>query len=383
VQLVYLLDHFPRLTERFVLTEIAELRRQGDEVLVVARRSEHDPEPDAAGVDVLRLPERVGSSAVVALARSPRRALPALAWAIRARRYEREALRAFGEAAWLARRLPASTERLHAHFAHGSATLALLLARLTGRPFSFTAHAYDVLVATHPLLLRRKVDEAAFVVAVSEFTRARLAAGNGKVAVVRNGVEPPAPAAPDDPPLVLAVARLVEKKGLDTLLRACAELVRRGVRFRCELVGDGPERGRLEALARELDLGDAVRLSGARPHAEVAGRLARARAFALPCRRARDGDEDALPVALVEALAAGVPVVTTGVGGIPEAVEDGVSGLLVPPEDPRALADALERLLVDDALHARLAAGGRDAARAFDPERCVGELRALLAGAAR
>jgi glycosyltransferase involved in cell wall biosynthesis len=280
----------------------------------------------------------------------------------------------------------------HAHFAHGSATLALLVSRLTGRPFSFTAHARDLLVATHPSMVRRKAAEAGAVIAVSEFTAARLRALAGahgdRVVVVRNGIDTEAirGAADASPgrrdPVVLAVARLVEKKGLDTLVRACRTLRDRGLEVRCEIIGEGPERPALEFLIRTLGLERSVSLLGAQPHEEVLRRLGRGRVFALPCRRARDGDEDALPVALVEALASGLPAVSTTAGGIAELVADGTTGRLVRPGDPEALADALAELLENDELWARLQAGGRDAAAPYDVARCVDELQTVFFRAA-
>jgi glycosyltransferase involved in cell wall biosynthesis len=391
VRLVYVVDHFPRLSERFVVTELLELRRRGERVVIVARCQARDLEEDVAGLSVLRLPRRgFLRDAIRSIVSSPGRSLPALGWAIRASRRERGALRTFGQAAFLARRLPAP-DLFHAHFAHGSATHALLVSRLTGRPFSFTAHARDLLVATHPSMLRRKAAEAAAVVAVSEFTAARFRAVAGthreKVVVVRNGVDTGAirRAIESSPrrrdPLVLAVARLVEKKGLDTLVRACGTLRDRGLEVRCEIIGEGPERPALESLVRTLGVQCSVSLVGAQPHEEVLRRLGRGRVFALPCRQARDGDEDALPVALVEALASGLPAVSTTAGGIAELIADGTSGRLVAPGDSEGLANALAQLLEDDDLWARLAAGGRKAAAPYDVVRCVDALQAVFSRA--
>ncbi len=159
---------------------------------------------------------------------------------------------------------------------------------------------------------------------------------------------------------------MVEKKGLDTLVAAIAELVAAGrTDVRLEIIGDGPGRAALEAQIAELGVGDRVVLRGGQPPTEVRATLARAQVFALAAREARDGDTDGLPVALLEAMAHGVAVVATPIAGLPEAVIDGETGLLVPPDDSAALAAAIARLLDDSALRERLSS----AARAFVAER--------------
>ncbi len=153
---------------------------------------------------------------------------------------------------------------------------------------------------------------------------------------------------------MLGVGRLVPKKGFDLLVEAVAAVP--GARLR--LVGEGPERERLEAQVRRLGLGSRVELLGARPHAEVLDLVARARVLALPARVAADGDRDSMPVVVKEAMARSVPVVVTSVAGLPEAV-DGTCGWVVPPEDPAALAAALREALDDPAEAARRGAAGR------------------------
>jgi glycosyltransferase involved in cell wall biosynthesis len=400
VTLVYVVKRFPKFSETFILQELLELERQGEAVAVCSLEAPHPNEPRHEGAEELaaralylparpvRVPRLVAAS-LRELAMSPVRAGKALAWCVRlAVRQRRLAhLRRFGEAAWLRPRVPRNVEHVHAHFAHGPATVALLLGRLLGRPFSFTGHARDIFELVSPEVLAAKAAEARFVVAVSEHTRAHVAAAvapadRAKVVVIRNGIDARrfAPRArPQSPePLVLAVSRLVEKKGLETLVDACALLVARGVDVRCEVIGEGPLRARLERRAAEAGLDGRLVLAGGREHAAVRAAFERAAVFALPCRQLPTGDRDGLPVAIVEALAVGVPVVSTPVGGIPEAVRDGESGLLVPPDDPEALADAIARVLADDELRARLVAGGRAAAAGFDLGASVSQLRRLF-----
>ena len=345
MRLLYVLDRFPVLSETFVVREVRGLLAAGDDVVVYARRG---GEPGVAD-DLRELVVR------------PRRALA------------RGALRVAGEAAWLAKAVRA--DRAHAHFAFGSASVALLYGRLTGVPASFTAHAHDLYGGVGDRALRRNVALAAWAAAPSEHgarsLRDRAAPRDRhKVVVQRNGVDRDAVEAgpPDMPPRVIGIGRLVEKKGFDVLVRAAAGL---DANVDVEIVGNGPQRARLEALA-----GGRVRFSGALSHDEALARLRGASAFVLPCRELASGDRDGLPVALVEAMSAGVPVVTTPVGGIPELVRNGETGVLVAPDDDAALAAAITHMLADPG---DLAAAGRAATEPWDAERCIAALRARFA----
>jgi colanic acid/amylovoran biosynthesis glycosyltransferase len=349
VRLLYVLDRFPVLSETFVVNEVRGLLAAGDDVTVYARRG-----GERGVADDLR--ELVTGPGAAAGVRGTGAAL-----ALR----ERGALHALGEARWLAKTV--RCDHAHAHFAFGAASIALLYGRLTGTPASFTAHARDLYGGVRPAALGRKVAAAAWAAAPSEHGAALLRAcgPRGTVVVQRNGVDRHAVDAgvPETPPRIVAIGRLVPKKGLDVLVRAAA-----CVDAQVEIVGDGPERARLEAMANGR-----VRFTGALPHREALARLRGASAFVLPCRELPDGDRDGLPVALVEAMSAGVPVVTTPVGGIPELVRDGETGLLVAPGDDAALAAAVQRVLDDPA---RLADHGRAATEPWDAQRCLAELRA-------
>ncbi len=273
-------------------------------------------------------------------------------------------------AAWRLRRL--GVERLHAHFANQTADCAAIAGSVAGLPFSFTAHAYDI-YSTAPrqrnATLDWKLRHAARVLTVSDYARDLLRARlpgdeRARVCTAYVGIptalfraEPPPPAG--EPLRLLCVARFQEKKGLDTLLEACRLLRERGVRFRLQLVGDGPERTALEAQARRLELGDLVEMPGPLPQEAVAAALKASHVFVMPCRRDRTGDMDGIPTVFMEALATARPVVSCAVSGVPELVRDGETGLLVPSDDPAALAAAVERLAGDPALRARLGARGR------------------------
>jgi glycosyltransferase involved in cell wall biosynthesis len=176
------------------------------------------------------------------------------------------------------------------------------------------------------------------------------------------------------------VAQLWERKGLEDLVRACRVLADRGIAASCRIVGEGPLRGRLEQLIAALDLSDRVVLTGALRHPEVVALLGQARAFVLPCVVAPDGDRDGIPNVILEAMASGLPVISTPVSGIPEVVRDGETGFLVPEHDPTAVADAAARLIADPELASRLGAAGRAFVREeFDLDRNVERLLSRFA----
>lgn len=396
----YVVRTFPLLSESFVRREIEELVRRG-EPLTVWSLIAAEPDADVALAPEVRAVVRdlpAGAARIRGLAgalvrvalRHPLRLVRAVGWCTRWAVRERDPrhVAAVPFAAWLARRVPADAH-VHAHFANTPATVALALGILGGQRVSFTGHARDLFAVTSPAFLADKVHRATLAAVESEYSVQRIRpmvdpADAPKLVAVRNGLGPPpavtrAPQA--DPPLVLCVARLVPKKGLPTLVRAIGLLRDNGVPVRLEIVGGGPQEDELRDLAVELGLGDAVMLRGPQPRPEVDAALGRAAVFALPCRREADGDEDNLPLAILEAMQLGIPVVTTPIAGIPEAVIDERSGLLVAPEDPRALADALARVLGDDALAARLAAGaGEVIAERFDLARNVAGLLAAMPG---
>jgi glycosyltransferase involved in cell wall biosynthesis len=273
-------------------------------------------------------------------------------------------------AAWRLRRL--GVERLHAHFANQTADCAAIAAGVAALPFSFTAHAYDIYSQAprqRNATLDWKLAHAARVFTVSDYARdvlrARLPAPErARVSTVYVGIptglfraEPP----PEDGAVLrmICIARFQEKKGLDVLLDACGILRDRGVPVHLQLIGDGPERPALEERIARLRLDGLVELPGRMPQEAVARALAAAHCFVMPCRRDRTGDMDGIPTVFMEALATGRPVVSCAVSGVPELVRDGDTGLLVPPDDPVALADAIARLAADPALRARLGASGR------------------------
>jgi colanic acid/amylovoran biosynthesis glycosyltransferase len=386
--MVYVLGAFPKVSETFITGQIAELDRQGVDLAVFSLQrpkigGPSQPEEATVLPFTRYLPTGrsrmlpLAAAALAALVRTPRRAAPAMWWAARrslAGRTTGDLLR-FGQAAYIAKRLPASASHIHAHFAHGPATCAALVSRLSGVPYSFTAHARDIFEYGDKQGVHDKVAAAATVIAISRHGSRRVidlagAEFASRVQVVPNGIDlsrfRQRAVEPVGTPQVLCVARLVEKKGQDTLLRAIAMLAREGRRLRCELVGDGPLREHLEAEAEWLGIADLVTFSGAQDANGVLAAYQAATVFVLPCQVDSNGDQDGLPVSLVEAMAVGVPVISTRISGIPELIEEEVSGLLVEQFDARALAEAIARMLDEPELRAAMTTQARRVAETYD-----------------
>jgi colanic acid/amylovoran biosynthesis glycosyltransferase len=276
---------------------------------------------------------------------------------------------------------------LHAHFASGATTVTRLAAKLTGIPYSFTAHAKDIYhESAVDADLRLKLREARTVVTVSDYNHAYLrghfgAAAKG-VTRIYNGLDFarfPYAAPTQRPPEIVAVGRLVEKKGFADLVRACSILRDRGEVFRCRIVGTGELEAELRDQIAALGVSAEVTLLGPRPQRDLAALLQNAAAFAAPCVVGEDGNRDGLPTVLLEAMALGTPCVSTDVTGIPEILEHETTGLSVPQRDPVALADALARLLHDGALRLRLAEEARARLeRDFDIHKNAAALREVF-----
>ncbi|MGH2593141.1 MAG: glycosyltransferase family 4 protein [Anaerolineae bacterium] len=239
---------------------------------------------------------------------------------------------------------------LHAHWATEGATAALIFSWLTRLPFSFTAHAYDIFRS--PQFLELKLREARFVVTVSQYNKQYIAQHFGpdaadKIHVIYPLIDlsqfPLRPPLPDERLTIVCVGRLTEQKGLIDLVETCRILKERGLSLTCQIAGQGEERPALEAAVRRYGLESHVKLLGALPHHAIPPLLEQATLFALPCVIARNGSRDGMPLVLIEAMARGVPVVSSDILGLPELVRDG-AGLLAPPHNPAALADAIQHI---------------------------------------
>jgi len=259
---------------------------------------------------------------------------------------------------------------LHAHFAWLPAAAAWICARLLAKPFTVTVHAYDLYSQKNdlaPLIVR----EATHLIAISEFNKAHLlslrAAGAG-ISVIHCGVDLAGPEpsldtragmAANTPLRILSVGSLVEKKGHRFLISACRILQEQGVDFTCTIIGAGPQEAELRRQIVTSQLAERVELLGARTHPEVLASYPAHDLFTLPSVVTADGDRDGIPVVLIEAGSAGLPLISTCVSGIPELVLHQQTGWLVPPGDALALAEAIRTLALDPALRARLGQNAR------------------------
>lgn len=393
-RVAYLVSRFPHPTETFIVRELD--RVDADPRLDISLLSLFPPKKRAVvqpaarrwTADVKRPGQAAAAFALLAwLARRPVRTLTSLAKVVhgcaRSPGVLLRSLMTIPIAADHARRIQREQiEHVHAHYATYPALAAWFIARLTGVPFSLTVHAHDLFVDQS--MLRDKVGEARFVIAVSEYNKRFLEAYGGgtitPVHVIHCGIDPDAyPFNPRDAPRegpvkALCVGSLEEYKGHRYLLEAlCAPGLEH---IQLSFVGDGPLRSDLEQLSQDLGLEDRVEWTGELDEAGVASALARSQIFVLPSVVAGNGQMEGLPVALVEALANGLTVVSTRVSGIPEVIEGGVTGLLAEPADAESLAEQIRRALVPAAVDH--AAGRQLVERDFNVAITGGALAGLL-----
>lgn len=399
MRVVYFVSLFPCWSETFIVREILALLRRGVDVRIVSLKppSETLVQSDAAALAdrVLYPPAQPRRSALALreIVRSPLATLGDLAELIGGLWRHPPALAKSVVAWWrtlcllpaLRRLAPA---HLHAHWATYPSTAAMLAAKRLGVSFSFTAHAHDIFLEDH--LLARKLRAARFSVTISRFNRAFLGQRISEPAVRRMqiihcGVPTQAYAfEPDgrDPRKILAVGRLDPIKGFAHLVDACKLLSQSNVDFECQIIGSGPLEPELRAQIAMHRLGDRVKLLGALKQEQVRTLLRQAAVFVLPSVVTPTGDRDGIPVALMEAMACGVPVVSTRVSGIPELVIDGQTGLLASPGDAQELADCIRRCLEDpEPARQRAVAARRLVEAEFDVDVEAGKLHAALIGA--
>lgn len=373
------LKGYPRISETFISNEIRLLESAGFRIHILSMRHPREDFTHASVRSILApvdyLPEtllaplpRLLSANLRALRNAPGRYRAALQTAVRRFRRTRKSatLKHLFQAGYLVERfLPGSgIVHLHAHFAHSPASVAFFASRLSGLPFSFTAHAKDI-YTSHPEQLREKAAEARFLVTCTEYNRRHLqsllAPAGPPVHRVYHGIDlglfdgQGSDGVLRAPYRILTVARLTAKKGLSTVIRAAAALRDGGLPVRYTLIGDGERRGAVLSELESHGFDPRRCWLGTLAHEAVLAHYRKAHIFALGCEVAPNGDRDGIPNVLAEAMAMGVPVVATRLSGIPELVEDGRSGLLVPPRNAGAMARAAARLLLDAGLRRSVA----------------------------
>ncbi len=376
----YLFERFPSFVQTFVYREVAEMVRQGMAPLLVSMRPPEDPVAmPALDPLILQMP--------LAADIRQRVQLPLLVrWRTPKQLREKDANRLF-EALWLGPVLKKhGIKHVHAHFAGMAARLAWWLQQIYGFTYSFTGHANDIFCENdYPVSNGQLVAGAKFVVTETDFARRwmeeKYPGAKGKIHRVFNGIDSlfPPVAKQGEVPRIVSIGRYVEKKGFGDLIEACRILAQRGHRFECLIVGGGPMERELAAQIDEAGLHASVRLLGPRAQEEVRALLVTADVFALACVPEVGGGSDNLPTVIMEAMMAGVPVVSTRLAGVPEMIEDRLSGLLVEPGSPELLAQALETFLLDTGLAGSCARTAMAVAREkFSVQNTTERLKELL-----
>jgi len=370
-KIAYVVKRYPRFSETFIVNELLAHQDAGAEVEIFSLR----PTNDTHFQDVI---SRVRAPVTYL----PHAGLKAKEVWEMMRKYEDQSDRLFSglEAGWnadivdlyqamvLAQHVnKRGIQHIHAHFASSPATVARLAARFANIRYSITAHAKDIFHEdVDPNELVTKLEDAATVITVSDYNEHHLHAltnwSGVNIVRIYNGLDletfeysPPR----NRPPLILAVGRLVEKKGFRHLIDACAQMASDGRPFRCRIVGSGPDELSLHLQISRLGLEERVVLAGPLPQAEIRREIQQAAVFAAPCVVGEDGNRDGLPTTLLEAMALGTPCVSTPVTGIPEAVLHDRTGIIVPQCESRSLAEGLARLLDDPGLRVRFAEAAR------------------------
>lgn len=400
--LAYVFERFPSFTQTFCAREILELERQGLRPLLFSIRDTRDEVPrqfpDELYERVIFLPPEKELVDAVKRLKDENRLPQSIILTLREwkdRADPRDKQRVY-EAAWIGQKLAEhGIHHVHSHFAGVGARAAWWLRRFYGVTYSFTGHANDLWSKNDlPLTLADLMRDASFIATVSEYSardlRERFPDAAGKVRRVYNGLDLApfrARGALRDPQavwsgerLILSVGRLIEKKGFDDLIRACALLRERGVaNFHCQIVGEGPLETELRALIAEKRVDDLVTLAGPKSMPEIVELLGRTAIFALPCVTEQDGGKDNLPTVLMEAMAARVACASTVLAGVPEMVIDAQTGRLVPERQPEAFAGILAEMLADPEKTDTMGrAGEAHAARLFAKEATARSLRRLL-----
>ena len=387
----YLFERFPSFGQTFCYHEVAELDRQGVAAPIFSIRNPKDEPPQDWDTRIVErvhyLPEEKELLDAVQRASKKERLTPEIIAALDEWGRRTDFLRLY-QAVYVGLRLKEKGIRhVHAHFAGMAARTAFWIARFFPITFSFTAHANDIFAPKNfEIGLDKLVGSACVIITETDFSekflRERFPERGDRIHRIYNGLdlaEFRRATFSSDPPLIIAIGRLIAKKGFADLIRACALLVERGRSFRCEIFGEGPLENQLRAQIEELGLQERIQLPGAKPQHELRARLGAASVFVLPSAPEIDGGMDNLPTVIMEAMATGLPVVSTTIGGIPEMVVENETGFLVQPDDGVALAGAIEKVTNDRLLAQRLGQAGYERAQnLFSIEKNVREFCVLL-----
>jgi len=381
-KLGYIVSRFPHLPETFILREMVELERQGWSISLYPLISQSQPviHPDALAW--MRRANKAAFFAPVvwtanakALFRSPGRYL--FTWAKMVRYNLPNAnllirgLILFPKAVWMAGQMEKEgIGHIHSHYATHPALAAWIIHQLTGIGYSVTIHAHDIFVRRE--MLAQKMRDAAFIVAISDFNREFISREVGdwvrsKTHVIHCGISPELYKTQKGSGLgvfkLVSIGSLQPYKGQEVLIRACKRLIEAGIPLQCNIIGEGLLREKLEGTIKDCGLEGKVSLIGAVPQEEIARQLPDADCYVQPSIITPSGKMEGIPLALMEAMACGIPVVASNLSGIPELVRPGETGFLVPPGDDAALADQLANIYRDVVAVRPIAQAGRETVR--------------------
>lgn len=389
VHVLYYLGSFPKLSESFVLNELYELERNGHDVSVFALRGgdEEITHEEYEALDAsVSYAEKPGYRDVFDLL-SPKLLSPRV---LRHGFFQTSPQRHAASLHWakqcieFVESLDRDVDHVHTHFLTVTQFPARYVASYFGVPLTMTAHAFDLYDSPRMSHLRHIADHADQLVTISEYNRdylRREVTSQTPIEVIRAGIRPEkfSPTGATNDSRVLTVGRFVEKKGITDAVRAMASVVDRIPDVEYHVVGDGPRRPEIESAVERAGIEHAVDLLGTVDDDRLVREFNEAACFLLPCVVAESGDRDGIPVVLMEAMAMETPPVSTTVSGIPELIEDGENGRLVPPGDPGAIADAVVELLQDPERRRALGAAGRETVSdRFDAETAARRLEALF-----
>jgi colanic acid/amylovoran biosynthesis glycosyltransferase len=388
----YLFERFPSFGQTFCYREVAELDRQDIAPPIFSIRNPKDEPPqdwDRRIVERVRyLPDEKELLEEVRRAAKKRKIGTDIVAVLDEWGRRTDFLRLYQavHVGLLLRKM--GIDHVHAHFAGMAARTAFWINKFFSISFSFTAHANDIFSPRQfEIGLDKLVDTARTIVTptdyAAQFLRERFPICGGRIHRIYNGLDLAEFGRADfssTPPLIIAVGRLIPKKGFSDLIRACALLAEHRKSFRCEIIGEGPLENELRAQIEGLDLQDHVALAGPQPQTRLRQRLSAANVLVLPSVIDPHGDMDNLPTVIMEAMATGLPVVSTNIAGIPEMIIENETGFLVQPGDTAAIADGIERVINDPLLAQRLGQFGYERSKAlFSIEKNVRELYALVA----
>ncbi len=376
--LCFLLKGYPRISETFISNEILLLESLGFHIHIISMRHPREKFTHASIKNIKAKVDYLPSTILgnllplgyhnlqLAIKKPKAYFIAAKKAAIRWMRTRKSAtLKHLLQAGYLVNKYLPGKNIIHfqAHFAHSPTSVALFSSLLSGIPFSFFAHAKDI-YTSDPRQLKEKIDMARFVVTCTKYNQkylTRLANGSTTpISCIYHGINleyfsQPINEAPCRPPYkLLTVARMTEKKGLETIYKSLSILRERGVKFIHTLIGEGDDNKKVVEFIKALGLESVTNLCGTLTHEEVIKYYADSDVFILGCQIADNGDRDGIPNVMAESMAMNLPVVATEVSGIPEFLEDRISGMMVPQKDPVAMANAIEMILTDEELREKV-----------------------------